>query len=84
VHYASLSFCADERAPAEIFKRANKPDRVAKQEAYNASYRGVVEGMMERARWPSVMDSGAQGQHVEEQLLQEDIKMHTVDLVDQM
>jgi hypothetical protein len=82
VQSAFLPFCVDETAPAEIFKRANKPDRVAKQEAYNASYRAVVEGMMERARWPSVMDFGAQGQHVEKQLPQEDIKMHIAD--DQM
>ena len=41
-------------AHAEIFKRANKPHRVAKQEAYNAVYRGAVEGMKGRARWPSI------------------------------
>ncbi|KAG2033018.1 hypothetical protein BDR03DRAFT_903113 [Suillus americanus] len=41
----------------EIFKRANKPHRVAKQEVYNAMYRGAVEGMVGRARWPSAMES---------------------------
>ncbi|KAG2116296.1 hypothetical protein BD769DRAFT_1485757 [Suillus cothurnatus] len=41
----------------EIFKRANKPHRVAKQEVYNAMYRGAVEEMRRRARWPSTMES---------------------------
>ncbi|OAX38109.1 hypothetical protein K503DRAFT_741672 [Rhizopogon vinicolor AM-OR11-026] len=61
----------------EIFKRANKPHRVAKQEAYNAVYRGAVEGMKGRARWPSATDSGVEGQPAEE----EDIKMQDADPV---
>jgi hypothetical protein len=30
---------------------------VAKQEVYNAMYRGAVEEMRRRARWPSTMES---------------------------
>ncbi|KAG2093713.1 uncharacterized protein F5147DRAFT_820855 [Suillus discolor] len=41
----------------EIFKHTNKPHQVAKQEVYNAMYRGAVEGMMGSARWPSAMES---------------------------
>ncbi|KAG2144644.1 uncharacterized protein EDB93DRAFT_1152421 [Suillus bovinus] len=41
----------------EIFKRANKSHRVAKQEVYNAMYRGAVEEMKKRARWPSAVES---------------------------
>ncbi|KAG1721871.1 hypothetical protein EDD22DRAFT_936390 [Suillus occidentalis] len=43
------------------FKRANKPHRVAKQEAYNVMYRGAVEEMVGRARWPSAVESDHDG-----------------------
>lgn len=69
----------------EIFKRANKPHRVAKQEVYNAMYRSAVEGMVGRARWPSVVESDhgsdgrgpANGQDVEMQNLDpcQDVEM---------
>lgn len=55
-----LPLCADGTALAEIFKRANKPDRVAKQDAYNTVYRSAMEGMTGRARWPSAMGSGVE------------------------
>lgn len=34
---------------------------MAKQEVYNAMYRGVVEGMVGRARWPSAVESDRDG-----------------------
>ncbi|KAG2364825.1 hypothetical protein BDR07DRAFT_1354615 [Suillus spraguei] len=62
----------------EIFKRANKPHRVAKQEVYNAMYRGAVEGMVGRARWPSAVQSGC---HSDERgpADGEDVKMQNLD-----
>ncbi|KAG1786474.1 uncharacterized protein HD556DRAFT_1053488 [Suillus plorans] len=60
----------------EIFKRANKPHRVAKQEVYNAMYRGAVEGMMGRARWPSAVESD-HGEMVPTN--GEDVKMQSLD-----
>lgn len=80
---ASLSVCTYGTVLVEIFKRANKPHRVAKQEAYNAVYRGAVEGMVGRTRWPSAMDSGVEGRPANERLLQEDIKLQNADLVDE-
>lgn len=80
----SLSLYADETALAEIFKRADQPHRVAKQDAYNMVYRSAVEGMKGRARWPSAMGSSVEGQPPEERLLQENIKMQNVDLVSGM
>ncbi|KAG1902737.1 uncharacterized protein F5891DRAFT_1215571 [Suillus fuscotomentosus] len=60
----------------EIFKRANKPHRVAKQEVYNAMYRGAVEGMMGRVRWPSAVESD-HGETVPTN--GEDVKMQSLD-----
>ncbi|KAG2350400.1 hypothetical protein BDR05DRAFT_1054523 [Suillus weaverae] len=60
----------------EIFKRANKPHRVAKQEAYNAMYRGAVEGMVGRTRWSSAVEPD----HDEKGLADgEDVKMQHLD-----
>ncbi|KAG1805584.1 uncharacterized protein BJ212DRAFT_1391745 [Suillus subaureus] len=59
----------------EIFKRANKPHRVAKQEAYNAMYRGAVEGIVGRARWPSATNSDDEKGPADG----EDVKMQDLD-----
>ncbi|KAG2337192.1 hypothetical protein BDR05DRAFT_1005266 [Suillus weaverae] len=45
----------------DTFKRANKPHRVVKQEAFNVMYWGVVDGMVGRARWPSMVESDQDG-----------------------
>ncbi|KAG1742661.1 uncharacterized protein EDB91DRAFT_1221615 [Suillus paluster] len=60
----------------EIFKRADKPHRVAKQETYNVIYRDAVEGMVGRARWPATCGGESdQGNFVEG----EDINMQNAD-----
>ncbi|KAG2110691.1 hypothetical protein DEU56DRAFT_896675 [Suillus clintonianus] len=56
----------------DIFKRANKPHRVAKQETFNAMYRGAVEGMVGRARWPSAVEFDQHG-------ADEDVRMQHAD-----
>ncbi|KAG2116280.1 hypothetical protein DEU56DRAFT_761555 [Suillus clintonianus] len=57
----------------DIFKRANKPHRVAKQEAFNVMYRGAVDGMVGRARWPSIVEFDQDGAD------EEDVRMQNTD-----
>ncbi|KAG1829018.1 hypothetical protein DFJ58DRAFT_294315 [Suillus subalutaceus] len=61
----------------DIFKRANKQHRVAKQEVYNTMYRGAVEGMVGRVRWPSAMESADDEKGPADS---EDVKMQDLDL----
>ncbi|KAG1832855.1 hypothetical protein DFJ58DRAFT_870225, partial [Suillus subalutaceus] len=59
-----------------IFKCTNKLHRVAKQEVYNAMYRGTVERMVGRAGWPSAMESDDDEKGPADS---EDVKMQDLD-----
>ena len=47
-------------------------------------YRGAVDRMVGRVRWPPAMDCGVERQSPDECPLQEDIKMQNVDPLGEM